>query len=87
VSFRGVHGENLPGADRRYWYVHYRDMSQSQVRRIASLYPDKVDHLPYEEYYYPVRQNGTLVKARRYIPYERAQELWEAHVAREVLES
>lgn len=79
--------ETPPGADRRYRYVPFRDLPWAHQATVRGAYPHAVEHLPDDEYHYPVRKDGTPARARRWISNERAEELFNLHTAREVLES
>lgn len=84
---RAVPRGELPGADRRYAYAHWRDLPAGLRNEVRRRWMPGPDHLPYEEYFYPVKKNGGLADARRFIPMARAQELYELWTAKEVMES
>lgn len=87
MRMHAVPGADLPGADRRYRYVPFARLSWAHQLTVRSAYRHSDPHLPDTEYWYPVRKDGTPAHARRWIPGERAKELWEEHVARGILES
>ena len=75
-----------PGGDLRYRYVKFGDLSVEDKASVRSRY-HKLEHIPDEEYLYPVKKNGRLADARRCVSLERARELFHLHEVRVVQES
>lgn len=75
--------------DARFRYVPFKELRAPDRLSVTqgNRYPHAVEHLPDEEYLYPVKKDGALASARRHMPYERAKELWDLWQVREVLES
>lgn len=73
--------------DGRFAYVAFNELIAEDKQRARAAYPHTIEHLPDEEYLYPVTVNGRLASARRYMSRERAQELYDLHQVRQVMES
>jgi hypothetical protein len=73
--------------DRRYAYVAFKELIAEDRQRAKGRYPHMVAHLPDEEYLYPVTVAGRLADARRYMPADRAKDLYDLHQVRQVMES
>lgn len=67
-----------PGGDRRYNYIPYASLNRRDRDsiRLGHRYPYSEEWLPYDEYLYPVRKDGTLARAKRCMPHDRAKELY-----------
>jgi hypothetical protein len=92
-----------PGADRRFRYASFEyvlstefafeALSKNSVEkktiahRIGMMYPYSEPWLPKEAYLYPIKKNGRLAKASRYMPHDRAVELYNEYQVRTVMES
>jgi len=84
----GIVKNTPPGADRRFNYVSFSGLwSQDQSAVVANRYPHGVEHIPDQEYMYPVNKTGRLASGRRWISQARASELYDLHQVREVMES
>ena len=80
-----------PGANRRFYYVPHKELVAEDKRETLYAYPaDYITKCPWlrrEEYLYPVKKNGRLAKASRWISSERATELYNEYQVRQVMES
>lgn len=77
----------LPGADPRYRYVRFGLLDFANQQRVRERYLNRVEHIPDGEYLYPVREDGSLAPAKRWISYERAKDLYESWTVSGVLQS
>jgi hypothetical protein len=59
-------GSSLPGADSRFRYVPFDSLSAVDQGTARAMYPHK--HAADEKYLYPVKKNGRLARAARYLP-------------------
>lgn len=77
---------NPPGGDLRYRYVEFNRLNAEDRGSVRSRY-HKLEHIPDEEYLYPVKKNGRLASARRCVSLEKAKELFQIHEVRIIQES
>jgi hypothetical protein len=70
-----------PGADRRYEYVPFSELSARDQNRVLSGYPHKSAHLGDEDYLYPVKRDGSLAHARRWMSNDVATRAWNEYAA------
>lgn len=76
------------GDQRFSRYVEYSKLSDYDRQRVRNWFNFRTaPWLPYEVYLYPMKKNGELGKARRYVPVDVAKELHDSYIAREVMES
>ena len=71
----------------RFVYVSFSGLWPQDQNAVAGKYPHGVAYIPDSEYMYPVKKDGRLAPARRYISTERAQELYDLDQVKKVMES
>lgn len=81
------HRRRVPGGDRRYKYVPFDELLIGDQGTARAMYPYVTKHLPHEEYMYPVKKNGSIARASRWISNDRAQELYDLYQVKLVMES
>ena len=75
-----------PGADRRYMYVPYKELTSDDQTAVVRIYVNTTAHIPYNEYFYPVDKTGRLVSAKRWISNKRGQELYDLYQIQKVMD-
>jgi hypothetical protein len=72
--------------DERFRYVKWSELKGPDREKARKRYPDYINSIPFEEWFYPVNQDGTLARSNRWIPEERAHEIRSLDKVRRVME-